>query len=36
MEQAAQDSGHGPELPEFWGHLDSALTHRVWVLGGVV
>jgi len=25
MERAAQGSGHGPELPEFKEHLDSAL-----------
>ena len=36
MEQAAQGSGHGPKLPEFKEHLDSALRHRVWVLEGPV
>ena len=34
MEQAAQGSGHSPELSEFYECLDSALRHRVWILGG--
>jgi len=29
MEQAAQGSGHGPKLPEFKEHLDTALRHKV-------
>ena len=29
MEQAAQGSGHGPELPEFMEHLDTALRYGV-------
>ena len=36
MEQAAQGSGHSPELPEFRKCSDTALRHRVWVLGGPV
>ena len=36
MERAAQDCGHGPKLPEFKEHLDSALRHRVWFLCGTV
>jgi len=34
LEQCPQGSGHGPELPEFKKHLDSALRHRVCILGG--
>ena len=30
---APEGGGHGPELPEFIAYLDSALRHRVWVLG---
>ena len=30
MEQAAQGSGHGPELLELREHWDIALSHRVW------
>ena len=33
MERAAQGSGHSPECRE---RLDSALRHRVWILGGPV
>ena len=36
LEQAAQGSGHSPELPVFKEHLDNALRHRVWFLGGLV
>ena len=36
VEQAAQGSGQGPELSEFTEHLDSALSHRVRILGGPV
>ena len=36
MEQAAQGSGHSPTLLEFKEHLDKALRHRVWILGGGV
>ena len=36
MERAAQDSGHGSELPEFEEQWDSTLRHRAWVLGGAV
>lgn len=34
MEQAAHDCGHSPELLEFKEHLNSALRHTVWFLGG--
>ena len=33
MEQAAQGSGHGPELTEFKECWDNALRHRVWIWG---
>ena len=33
MEQAAQGSGPGPELPEIKDHLDNPLRHRVRILG---
>jgi len=33
MEQAAQGSGHSPELLELQEYLYRALRHRVWVLG---
>ena len=36
MEQAAQGSGRGPELPEFKEPLDNAIRHRVWILSGPV
>ena len=36
MEQAAQGSGHSPELLEFKECLDAALRHRVCCLGGPV
>ena len=36
MEQAAQGSEHGPDLPELKKHLDNMLRCRVWVLGGPV
>ena len=36
MAQAVQGSGHGSELPEFRKHLDTALRHRVWMLGVAV
>jgi len=36
MEQAPWGSGHSSEQPEFEDHLDSALRHRVWILGGPV
>lgn len=32
MEQAAQDSGHGPEMLELKECWDSALRHGVWVV----
>ena len=40
---APEGSGHGmgcpgqwarPQVPEFKEHLDNALRHRVWILGG--
>ena len=34
MEQAPQGSSHVSELPEFKEHLDDALRHMVWFLGG--
>jgi len=33
MEQAAQGSGHSPDLLEFREHLDSALRHWDWDCG---
>ena len=36
MEQLAQGNGHGPRLLEFEECLDTALSHRVWILGGAV
>jgi len=36
MEQAAQGSGHSPELPEFKKYLHNTHRHRVWILGGAV
>jgi len=30
MEQAAQGSGHGPEMLELKEHSGSAFRHRVW------
>ena len=36
MEQAPQESGHSPELLEIKECLDSALSHRVWILVGSV
>ena len=30
MEQPAQHSGHGPELPELTEHLDKALSHIIF------
>lgn len=33
---APQGGGHGPRLPEFKECLDTALRHRVWILGGPV
>jgi len=36
MEKAAQDRGNGTELLELKKHLDNALRHRVWILGGPV
>jgi len=35
-EQAPQSSGQGPKLMEFKKHLNNALRHRVWTLGGPV
>ena len=32
----AQGSGHSPELLEIKECLDSALSHRVWILGGAL
>jgi len=29
-----QGSAHSPKLPEFKEHLDNALRHKVWILGG--
>ena len=34
MEQPAQGSRHGPELPEVTEHLDNSLRCRVWILDG--
>ena len=34
MEQAAQGSGHRPELLELNKHLDGTFRHTVWILGG--
>ena len=36
MEQAVEGRGHSPELTEFRESLDTALRHRVWILGGPV
>ena len=36
MEQAAQGSGHSPELLELKQCLNSVLGHRVWIWGGPV
>ena len=36
LEQAPQGSSHSTKLPEFKEHLDSALRHRVCILGGPV
>lgn len=36
MVPAPQGSGHGPKLPEFKEHLDSALRPRIWMLSGVL
>jgi len=36
MDQLAQGNGHGPRLLEFEECLDTALSHRVWILGGAV
>ena len=36
MEQAPQGSEHGPKLIEFMKYLDSALRHRILILGGHV
>ena len=36
MERAAQGTGHSPEVMEIKEHLDSALRHWVWILGGAV
>ena len=33
MEQAAQGSGHGPQLPELWEHLHNALKMQDLDLG---
>ena len=35
MEQAVEGRGHSPELTEFRESLDTALRHRVWILGGL-
>ena len=36
MEQPAQGSGHGPELPELTEHLDNTFRHWVWIMSGAV
>ena len=33
MEEAAQGSGHSPELLELREHWDTTLRHQVWVWG---
>ena len=36
VQQPAQGSGYSPELLELKECLDTAIRHRVWILGGAV
>lgn len=36
LEQTAHGGGQGSNLPEFKEHLDNALKHMAWCLGGPV